>query len=90
MLVEFTGAQLLKGSDIVEDYIQHWHNGRSFFEFVPQEGAQFSLKVFRNFADGQQISKDFRIYFPVDKSLSVNMKSVKAVERSNQDVSDLI
>jgi hypothetical protein len=52
LFVEFTGAQLLQNGEIVTEYIQHWHNGRSFFEFVPKEGQNTTLRVYRDFADG--------------------------------------
>jgi hypothetical protein len=61
MFIEFTGAQLLKDSSIVIDYIQHWHNGKSFFEYTPKIGDVYKLRVYRNFAEGQQTSKDFNI-----------------------------
>ena len=85
MQVEFTGAQLLKGSDISLDYIQHWHNGRSFFEFVPEESVEYSLRIYRDFAENRQSSKDFKLsnYLKMDRSLSINMRSVKAMERSD-------
>jgi hypothetical protein len=49
--VEFTGAQLLKGSLLIQDYIQHWHDGRSFFEFVPQDNSILTLRVFKNYTE---------------------------------------
>ena len=39
--VEFTGAQLYENTFMIIDYIQHWHNGRGFFEFVPTAEGNF-------------------------------------------------
>ena len=74
--LNFTGARLihlLDGEiDVMIDYIQHWHLGRSFFEFVPRvypgQNSQYYLEVYRDYPDGSQRKKQFLIDMEIDVS----------------------
>lgn len=90
MEVEFTGAQLFKGTVVEIEYIQHWHNGKSLFEFVPEDGAQYSLSVYRNFAEGQQTSKKFELSLKIDPSKTIIMNLVNVKKTSDEDISNVI
>ena len=74
--VEFTGAQLYEETLMINDYIQHWHNGRGFFEFVPKEGSFYQMQVYRDFASGPQLNRFYPIDIKINKDLSVGLSIV--------------
>ena len=51
MPIEFTKAQLIDMKDtVVVDEIKHLHNGRSSFEFQPNQALSYKLRITREFA----------------------------------------
>ena len=81
--VEFTGAQLYKNTFMINDYIQHWHNGRGFFEFVPtfDEEDFYQIQVYRDFASGFQLNKFFMIDMKIRLDLSVGLSIVNVFNK---------